>query len=146
MYLISATNGATTFTLTTLTGAALTTVTGSPVGLSLITATNTLPSAGSTFITAQATSSTGTVGSQTFSSGGAPGAFTVTLAAGTSFANGQLFTGTGVYADTYITNVAGAVITISRPFHTQATGTYTSTAPGGAGAYYITPSQTVGSG
>jgi len=146
MYLISATNGATTFTLTTLTGAALTTITGSPVGLSLITATNTFPSAGSTFITAQATSSTGTVGSQTFSSGGAPGAFTVTLAAGTSFANGQLFAGTGVYADTYITNVAGAVITISRPFHTQASGTYTSTAPGGAGAYYITPSQTVGSG
>jgi hypothetical protein len=148
MYLISATNGVTTFTLTTLTGAALTTVTGTPTGLSTITATNAFPSAGTTFITAQATSGTGTVGSQAFSSGGAPGAFTVTLAAGTSFALGQLFTGTGVYTDTYITNVAGAVITISRAFHTQASGTYISYAAGGGSnsAYYITPSQTVSSG
>jgi hypothetical protein len=148
MYLISATNGATTFTLTTLTGAALVTVTGTPTGLSTITATNAFPSAGTTFITAQATSGTGAVGSQAFSSGGAPGAFTVTLAAGTSFALGQLFTGTGVYTDTYITNVAGAVITISRAFHTQASGTYISYAAGGGSnsAYYITPSQTVASG
>ena len=147
MYLISATNGSTTFTLTTLTGAALVTVTGTPTGLSLITTASFASGAGQTFITAQATSGTGTVGSQAFSSGGAPGAFTVTLAAGTSFALGQLFAGTGVYTDTYITNVAGAVITISRPFHTQASGTYTSFAAGGGSSsvYYITPSQTVGS-
>ena len=148
MYLISATNGSTTFTLTALNGSPLVTVTGTPTGLSTISANNSFPSAGATFITAQATSGTGAVGSQSYSSGGAPGATTVTLAAGTSFATGQLFTGTGVYADTYITNVAGAVITISRPFHTQATGTYISYAPGGGSgsAYYITPSQTVGSG
>ena len=149
MYLISATNGSTTFTLTTLTGAALITVTGTPGGIALISAnTGFGANSGLSFITAQVTSGTGAVGSQTFSSGGAPGATTVTLAAGTSFANGQLFTGTGVYSDTYITNVAGAVITISRPFHTQASGTYISyTAGAGSNSvYYITPSQTVASG
>ena len=148
MYLISATNNSTTFTLTTLTGAPLTTVTGTPTGLSLITANNTFPSAGSTFITAQATSGTGTVGSQAYSSGGAIGATTVTLAAGTSFAAGQLITGTGIYANTYVTNVAGAVITISQPFFAQASGTYTSFAAGGGSnsVYYITPNQTVASG
>jgi len=147
MYLISATDGSTTFTLTALNGSPLTTVTGTPTGISLITGVNTMTGAGSTFITAQVTSGTGTVGSQTFNSGGAPGASTVTLAAGTSFAVGQLITGTGIYADTYITNVAGAVITISRPFYAQASGTYTSFAAGGGSnsAYYVTPSQTYAS-
>ena len=142
MYLISATNGTTTLTLTTLNGTALTTTTGIPVGLTMITANNVAVSSG-TFITAQVTSSSGTVGSQAYSSGGAIGATTVTLAAGTSFAPGQLFVGNGVYANTYVTNVAGAVITISQPFYAQASSTYTSYVAGGAGAYYITPSQTI---
>jgi len=95
-----------------------------------------------TFITAQATATTSAVGSQAFSSGGAPAATTVTLAAGTNFAIGQLIAGTGLFANTYITNVVGAVITVSQPFHTQAAGTYNSYAASGAGTYYVTPSQT----
>jgi hypothetical protein len=96
-----------------------------------------------TFIVTQVSGTAGTVGSQTFSSGGAPGASTVTLAAGTSFAVGQLITGTGLFNNTYITNVAGAVITVSQPFHTQASGTYVSVAAGVQGTYNVTPSQTI---
>ena len=95
------------------------------------------------FITAQATATAAAVGTQNFASGGAPGATTVTLAAGTNFATGQLFTGTGVFANTYVTNVAGAVITISQPFHTQASGSYNGYAAGIGGTYYVTPSQAV---
>jgi hypothetical protein len=61
-----------------------------------------------------------------FSSGGAAAATTVTLASGTSFAVGQLFVGSGVLPNTYITNVAGAVITINQAFIAQASGNYSS--------------------
>ena len=96
-----------------------------------------------TFITTQVSGTAGTVGSQAYASGGAPGASTVTLAAGTSFAVGQLITGTGLFNNTYITSVNGAIIGVSQPFHTQAAGTYVSVAPGVQGTYNVTPSQTI---
>ena len=95
------------------------------------------------YITAQATATAGAVATQNFASGGAPGSSTVTLAAGTNFAPGQLFVGTGVFANTFITNVTSATITLSQPFHTQASGSYNGYAAGIAGTYNVTPTQSV---
>ena len=66
------------------------------------------------------------IASTTWTSGGAAAATTVTLTSGTGFASGQFFSGNGVAPNTYITNVSGAVITISNPFVSQASGTYKS--------------------
>jgi len=95
-----------------------------------------------TIVTAQVSSTAGAGGTQNYSSGGAAGASTVTLAAGTGFAAGQLITGNGIFANTYITSVAGAVITISQPFYSQASGSYTSFTASSNGGYYVTPAQT----
>ena len=95
-----------------------------------------------TVITAQISSTGGAGGTQNFASGGTAGTTSVTLAAGTSFVAGQLITGTGLFANTYITSVAGAVITVSQPFHTNAVGSYTSFTSTVAGGYYVTPAQT----
>ena len=104
-----------------------------------------LASAG-TYITGQVTATAAAVGSQAYSSGGAAGATTITLAAGTGFAVGQLITGTGILANTYITNVATATITISQALHTQAGGTYSSYNAGIAGTYYVNIAQDTAAG
>jgi hypothetical protein len=96
---------------------------------------------GTPTITSQLTATSSAVGSQAFSSGGAIGSSIVVLAAGTSFAVGQLFAGTGVPSATYITAINGATITINKAFTVQAAGTYTSYAPGGLGTYSISAAQ-----
>ena len=101
---------------------------------------------GTPTIVAQLTATSSAVGSQAFASGGAVGSSVVVLAAGTSFAVGQLFAGTGVPATTFITAVNGATITINKAFTAQASGTYTSYAPGGIGTYQVSTSQTTGTG
>jgi len=101
---------------------------------------------GSPTIVAQLTATSSAVGSQAFASGGAVGSSVVVLAAGTSFAVGQLFAGTGVPATTFITAVNGATITINKAFTAQASGTYTSYAPGGLGTYQVSSTQTTGTG
>ena len=101
---------------------------------------------GTPTIVAQLTATSSAVGSQAFASGGAVGSSVVVLAAGTSFAVGQLFAGTGVPATTFITSVNGATITINKAFTAQASGTYTSYAPGGLGTYQVSTSQTTGTG
>jgi hypothetical protein len=101
---------------------------------------------GSPTIVAQLTATSSAVGSQAFSSGGAVGSSVVVLAAGTSFAVGQLFAGTGVPASTFITAVNGATITLNKAFTVQAAGTYTSYTPGGLGTYQVSTAQTTGTG
>ena len=101
---------------------------------------------GTPTIVAQLTATSSAVGSQAFASGGAVGSSVVVLAAGTSFAVGQLFAGTGVPATTFITSVNGATITINKAFTAQASGTYTSYAPGGLGTYQVSTAQTTGTG
>jgi len=95
---------------------------------------------GTPTIVGQLTATSAAVGSQAFSSGGAVGSSVVVLAAGTSFAIGQLFAGTGVPAGTFITAVNGATITVNKAFTVQAAGTYTSYAPGGLGTYQVSVS------
>ena len=125
-----------TFSGTTLTVAAVTSGALQP-GMTLsgtgVTGTPTIVS--------QLTATSSAVGSQAYSSGGAIGSSVVVLAAGTSFAVGQLFAGTGVPSTTYITAINGATITINKAFTVQATGTYTSYAPGGLGTYSISAAQ-----
>ena len=101
---------------------------------------------GAPTIVAQLTATSSAVGSQAYASGGAVGSSVVVLAAGTSFAVGQLFAGTGVPATTFITAVNGATITINKAFTAQAAGTYTSYAPGGLGTYQVSSTQTTGTG
>jgi hypothetical protein len=62
---------------------------------------------------------------KTFVSGGAPGAFTVTLSNATSLTTGMRIIGTGITGFSTITNIAGSVITIADAFTTQAAGSYT---------------------
>ena len=101
---------------------------------------------GAPTITAQLTATSSAVGSQAFSSGGAIGASVVVLAAGTSFAVGQLIAGTGIPSGTFITIVNGASITTSKAFTAQVSGTVTSYAPGGLGTYSVSTTQTTGTG
>ena len=101
---------------------------------------------GTPTIVKQLTATSSAVGSQAYSSGGASGASTVVLAAGTSFAVGQLIAGTGIPASTFITAVNGATITVNQAFTAQVSGTVTSYAPGGLGTYQVSSSQTTGTG
>ncbi len=96
---------------------------------------------GTPTIVAQLTATSSAVGSQAYSSGGAAGASVVVLAAGTSFAIGQLIAGTGIAASTYITQISGATITVNKAFTAQVSGTVTSYAPGGLGTYSISAAQ-----
>jgi hypothetical protein len=65
------------------------------------------------------------INDKTFVSGGAPGAFTVTLNNATSLTLGMRIIGVGITGSTTITNIAGSVITIAAAFTVQASGTYT---------------------
>ena len=98
-----------------------------------------------TQITNQLTSTASAVVSPTFSSGGAIGAYAVTLSAGTSIAVGQLVTGTGLASGTLVINVNGAIITLSNAFTVQAAGTYNFYTPGGVGTYTVNTAQTTAS-
>ena len=62
--------------------------------------------------------------SKTWASGGASGAFTVTLNNVTGLSIGMYISGTGITGTTTITNIAGSQITIAAAFTTQAAGTY----------------------
>jgi hypothetical protein len=96
---------------------------------------------GTPTIVAQLTATSSAVGSQAYASGGAAGASIVVLAAGTSFAVGQLIAGTGIAPSTYIQAVNGATITVTKAFTAQVSGTVTSYAPGGLGTYSISAAQ-----
>jgi len=74
--------------------------------------------------------SSGLVYTKTWVSGGAPGAFTVTLNNTTDLAIGHLVTGTGLPATgALITNIASPVITLDTAFTVQAAGSYSTGTP-----------------
>ena len=98
-----------------------------------------------TQITNQLTSTASAVVSPTFSSGGAIGAYAVTLSAGTSIAVGQLVTGTGLSSGTFVIGVNGAIVTLSNAFTVQAAGTYNFYTAGGVGTYTVNTAQTTAS-
>jgi hypothetical protein len=96
-----------------------------------------------TYISAQVTSTVAQAGTSTYGSGGAAGATTYTQTGNTgSVSAGQLITGTGIYANTYVVSLVGNLVTISQPFYAQASGTYATFVPGGTGVYQVTSSST----
>jgi hypothetical protein len=95
------------------------------------------------FITAQVTSTSGTVGTSTYTSGGALGAFTFVQSGNSgTIQAGQLITGTGILNGTYVVSLVSNTITISQPFYAQASGAYTTFAAGGLGTYEISNATT----
>ena len=78
-----------------------------------------------------------TVLAKAYSSGGAIGSSTITLANNTGFAIGQMFIGTGVPLNTFISAINGSTLTLTNNFTLQGSGTYSATAPGAAGIYLI---------
>jgi hypothetical protein len=73
--------------------------------------------------------SSGAVYTKSWVSGGASGAFTVTLNNSTDLVIGHRLTGTGITAGALITNIAGAVITLDTAFTQQAAGNYSTGTP-----------------
>lgn len=94
----------------------------------------------------QLTSSVAAVATLGYSSGGANGLRTLTLASGTGVVAGQLVSGTGVPTGTFVESVTGGTIMLSSFLTTQAAGNYLFYTPGGAGTYTVSISQTAGSG
>jgi hypothetical protein len=92
---------------------------------------------GSPTIVGQLTATNAATASPTFVSGGAVGTSSVTLSAGTSIAQGQLISGTGVPAGTFVNQVIGATVTLSQAFTIQASGTYNFYAAGFTGTYQV---------
>lgn len=86
-------------------------------------------------------------GPYNFVSGGAPGAFTVTLNTVAGLEDRQFISGTGVPANTRITYVDQLTntVTLSAAFTLQAAGVYTVRPWGYEGTYSVSPSQTVAS-
>jgi len=80
---------------------------------------------------------------KTFVSGGASGAFTVTLSDVTGLTIGMNISGTGITGTTTITNIAGSQITIAVAFTTQAAGNYSIGSNNAFDSYQVT-SQTAG--
>jgi hypothetical protein len=108
---------------------------------------------GGTTLAAQLTSTETAAATPAYSSGGAAGESSIVLSSVSNVAVGQMISGTGVPAGTYVGGVSstevsvslvdrtGAVVTLT----TQASGTYTFAAPGGKGTYTVSTSQTVSS-
>ena len=96
-----------------------------------------------TMVTAQITASAAAAASSAFASGGASGTYSLVVSSGTGFTSGQLITGTGIFANTFVSGVTTNTISLSQPLYAQASGTYSVYASGIAGTYNVTPSQTV---
>lgn len=104
-----------------------------------------------TTLGAQQTSTETAAATLAYSSGGASGASSVILASVTGVALGQMISGTGVPAGTYVGDIVGnTVYLVDRTgaavtFTTQASGNYTFAAANGKGTYTVSASQTVSS-
>lgn len=103
--------------------------------------------ANGTTVLVQLTSSSANVAAPSFSAGGAPGFNSVKLSSVANIVVGQIVTGVGLAASTFVTSVnsASATVTLSNNFTIQATGNYAFKAAGGAGTYTISSSQTISS-
>ena len=92
---------------------------------------------GSPIVVNQLTATNSATVSPTFVSGGAVGSSTVTLSAGTSLAAGQLVSGTGIPAGTFVNQAIGATVVLSQAFTVQASGTYNFYTAGSTGTYQV---------
>jgi hypothetical protein len=90
-----------------------------------------------TYIVSQLTSTSSVITQLTFSSGGAENATTITFTSRDGVAPGQLITGTGIPAGTFVTGINGLVVTISKALTTQAAGTYNLYTAGTIGTYQV---------
>ena len=91
-------------------------------------------------------------GTQTFVSGGAPGAYSFVVSGGNGLIEARQFvSGTGVPANTRVTQVSydsgtgNTTVTLSAAFTVQAAGSYVFRPWGYQGTYSVSPSQTVAS-
>lgn len=106
-----------------------------------------------TTLGAQQTSTETATTTKTYSSGGAVGDTSVVLSGVSSVAVGQMISGTGIPAGTFVggfSSTDNTVALVNRTganvaFTVQASGTYTFAAPGGKGTYTVSASQTVSS-
>jgi hypothetical protein len=74
----------------------------------------------------QVTITSSIITTQAYSSGGAPGATSVSLSEqNLNVGIGQMIEGTGIYAGTLVTGISGATITVDTPFETQVSGELT---------------------
>jgi hypothetical protein len=82
-----------------------------------------------------------TISTKTFASGGAPGAFTVTLNNATNVVIGQKpglnSPAVGIPADAMVVGVSGNTVTLDKAFTVQASGNYNFTTAGGTGTYTV---------
>lgn len=98
-----------------------------------------------TYIITQLTSTENPTVQLTYSSGGAPGASSITFTNRDGVAVGQLISGTGIPNGTFVTGAVGLTVSFSRPLTLQAAGTYNFFNSGSVGTYQINQSQTVSS-
>jgi len=90
---------------------------------------------GTPTITGQLTATNATAATPTFVSGGAVGSSIVSLSSGASLVAGQIVSGTGIPAGTFVNQVIGASVVLSQAFTIQASGTYNFYAAGSTGTY-----------
>lgn len=85
------------------------------------------------------------ISTKTYASGGAIGAYTITLNNVTGIIPGQRPGGYGIQTDAQVVSVSGTIVTLNLPFIAQATGNYTFTTAGGTGTYQVSYSGTLSS-
>lgn len=104
---------------------------------------------GGTTVAAQLTSTETSAASKTYYSGGASGDTVFEINSVSSVAVGQMISGTGIPAGTYVISLDGAFVYLGDrtgapvALTTQASGTYEFKAAGGKGTYTVSASQTV---
>lgn len=104
---------------------------------------------GGTTVGAQLTSTETAAATPTYAAGGAIGEFTFQVDDATGIAVGQMVSGTGVPASTYVGYIDGVEVWLvdsagtAVTFTVQAAGTYTFAAPNGKGTYTVSASQAV---
>lgn len=99
-----------------------------------------------TSIVNQLTSTMASTATTTASSGGTAGDDSFDVASATNIAIGQIVSGTGVQAGTYVTNISSTTITLSKTFTANAAGTYNFREVGKKGTYTVNLTQTAASG
>lgn len=106
---------------------------------------------GGTTVAAQLTSTETAAATPSYSSGGAIGADSFVVSSVTGVATGQIVSGLGIPAGTYVGQIQDTTVFLvdrtgaSVTFTIQAAGTYTFAAPNGKGTYTVSASQTVSS-
>ena len=98
---------------------------------------------GAPTIVQQLTATNAATASPTFVSGGAVGQNTVSLSSGASLLAGQIVSGTGVPAGTFVNQVIGATVVLSNNFTVQASGTYNFYTAGAAGTYQVSSASAI---